>query len=100
MSAGTGGTLAGVSAYLTSGGGPVRVSLAAAVVALLPRAPRRRVFSVQRKRTARRNRYGSPEGVGLDRVSANYERAAVDDAFARRTSATMSRRPASLRKVS
>lgn len=85
MSAGTGGTLAGVSAYLKRRRAAVRVYLVDPPGSSLYYRARHGVAycAEQQERTARRNRYDSlVEGVGLDRVSANYERAAVDDAFA------------------
>ena len=84
MSAGTGGTLAGVSRYLKARRPSVRVFLADPPGSALYHRVAHGVLytSQQQERTARRHRYDTiMEGVGCDRVTRNFEAACVDDAF-------------------
>ena len=84
MGAGTGGTLAGVSRVLKRRNPSVRVYLADPPGSALYHRVRHGVLYApeQQERTARRHRYDTVmEGVGVDRVTANFSRAHVDDAL-------------------
>ena len=84
MSAGTGGTLAGVSAYLKARRPSLRVYLVDPPGSALYHRVNHGVLycSQQQERTARRTRYDSVvEGVGIDRVTANLAQAQVDAAY-------------------
>lgn len=83
-SAGTGGTIAGVSRYLKSRDPTVKVYLAdpqgsslfARVKYGVCYAPQ------QQERTVRRHRYDTiMDGIGLDRVTSNFKEARIDDAL-------------------
>lgn len=83
MSAGTGGTIAGVSTYLKERNGSVKVVLADPEGSSLYNLVRHTVaYSRQQaERTLQRHRYDTiVEGVGADRITANFARAVVDDA--------------------
>lgn len=83
MSAGTGGTIAGVSRYLKAQDPRVRVVLADPPGSSLHHRVRHGVAWApqQAERTLRRHRYDTfVEGVGADRVTANFDRALIDDA--------------------
>ncbi|KAJ1410752.1 tryptophan synthase beta subunit-like PLP-dependent enzyme, partial [Ochromonadaceae sp. CCMP2298] len=78
MSAGTGGTIAGVSRYLKARDRRIRVYLADPYGSSLLSKVRYNVcFAPQQtERTLKRHRYDSVvEGVGLDRVTANFNMA-------------------------
>lgn len=84
MSAGTGGTLAGVSAYLKAKRPSLRVLLVDPPGSALYHRVNHGVLycSQQQERTARRTRYDSiVEGVGIDRVTGNLAQAQVDAAY-------------------
>jgi len=84
MSAGTGGTIAGVSTYLKSKNRNVKIALADPQgSSLFNRVMHGICYTPeQQERTLRRHRYDSiVEGVGLDRVTANFQKAAIDTAF-------------------
>jgi cysteine synthase len=84
MSAGTGGTIAGVSRYLKEQDPRIRVLLADPTgSSLLHRVRYQVCFAPQQaERGIRRHRYDSiVEGVGLDRVTANFAQARIDDGF-------------------
>mmetsp|Transcript_13065 Transcript_13065/g.13119 ORF Transcript_13065/g.13119 Transcript_13065/m.13119 type:complete len:417 (+) Transcript_13065:141-1391(+) len=81
MSAGTGGTIAGVSRYLKSRRASIQVILADPQgSSLYSRVTHGVCFtSQQTERRVRKHRYDSiVEGVGLDRITANFERALID----------------------
>lgn len=83
MSAGTGGTIAGVSRYLKAQDERVRIVLADPPGSSLHHRVRHGVAWApqQAERTLRRHRYDTlVEGVGADRVTANFARALIDDA--------------------
>jgi cysteine synthase len=91
MSAGTGGSLAGVSrcwkekAAAEGRGRDVRVFLVDPPGSALYNKVKHGVCyaSQQRERGVRRHRYDTiAEGIGLDRITANFAEARVDDAFA------------------
>jgi cysteine synthase A len=84
MSAGTGGTIAGVSCYLKDKNPNVEVFLADPPGSCFyHRVMSGVVFTKeQQERTLRRNRYDTiVEGVGLDRLTANFAKAKIDKAF-------------------
>lgn len=84
MGAGTGGTIAGVSVALKTARPSTRVYLADPNGSSLLHYVKHGVCFAeqQREQALRRNRYDTVvEGVGLDRVTANFRRALVDDAF-------------------
>jgi cysteine synthase A len=84
MGAGTGGTIAGVSRYVKARKPSVRVYLADPPgSALYHRVVHGVLYtSQQQERSARRHRYDTiMEGVGCDRVTANFASALVDGAF-------------------
>lgn len=83
MSAGTGGTLAGVSRFLKQHNPRTRVVLADPHGSSLYNRVRHGVAyaSEQAERTVRRHRYDTlVEGVGADRLTANFACALIDDA--------------------
>ena len=84
MSAGTGGTIAGVSQYLKERkGNMVRVVLADPQGSSLLRKVTHGVCFTQEQseRRIKKHRYDSIiEGVGLDRITANFDRAKIDSA--------------------
>ena len=86
MSAGTGGSLAGVSrCWKERSHGAVRVFLVDPPGSALYNKVKHGVCyaSQQRERGVRRHRYDTiAEGIGLDRVTANFAEARVDDAWA------------------
>jgi len=84
MGAGTGGTLAGVSRYLKARKPSVRIVLADPPGSSLYHRVQHGVLyaSQQQERSARRHRYDTVmEGVGCDRVTANFQAALVDQAY-------------------
>jgi cysteine synthase A len=84
MSAGTGGTIAGVSRYLKARRPSIRVILAEPPGSSLHHRVRHGVAYApqQAERTLRRHRYDTlVEGVGADRVTSNFARALIDDAI-------------------
>jgi len=86
MSAGTGGTIAGVSCFLKErlGDEGVRVFLADPPGSSLYHSVLDGVCYApeQAERRVRRHRYDTiAEGIGLDRLTANFKRARIDDAF-------------------
>ncbi|RYH21335.1 pyridoxal-phosphate dependent enzyme [archaeon] len=84
MSAGTGGTIAGISRYLKERNISIRVVLADPSGSSLCNKVRHNVcYTVeQAERKVRKHRYDSiVEGVGLDRVTANFSKALLDDAY-------------------
>ncbi|KAJ1625815.1 tryptophan synthase beta subunit-like PLP-dependent enzyme [Pavlovales sp. CCMP2436] len=84
MGAGTGGTIAGVSQCLKARDARVRVVLADPPGSSLHRRVRHGVAWApqQVERTLKRHRYDTlVEGVGSDRVTGNFARAAIDDAL-------------------
>lgn len=84
MSAGTGGTIAGVSQYLKEQkGNLVRIVLADPQGSSLMRKVVHGVCFTpeQKERRIKKHRYDSiVEGVGLDRITANFDRAKIDSA--------------------
>lgn len=81
---GTGGTIAGVSSYLKQQNPDVQVFLADPPGSSLYNKVRSNVcYSAQQAETkVRRHRYDTiAEGVGIDRLTANYLHAVIDDAF-------------------
>ncbi|KAL1518427.1 hypothetical protein AB1Y20_002719 [Prymnesium parvum] len=83
MSAGTGGTIAGVSRYLKARKPSVQVVLVDPPGSALYHRVQTGVLynSGQQERSARRHRYDTiMEGVGCDRVTANFELARIDRA--------------------
>jgi cysteine synthase A len=84
MSAGTGGTIAGVSSYLKEMKPAVKVFLADPPGSSFYGKVMHGVAftSEQQERTLRRHRYDTvAEGVGLDRLTANFNRAVIDKAY-------------------
>lgn len=84
MSAGTGGTIAGVSRFLKEQRKDLSVALADPNgSSLFNKVTHGVCFTPeQAERTIRRHRYDSiVEGVGLDRVTANFDRAEIDTAY-------------------
>ena len=84
MGAGTGGTLAGVVSYLKSRKPSVRAFLADPPGSALYNRVKHGVLyaSQQQERSQRRHRYDTIiEGVGCDRVTANFANAKIDDAI-------------------
>ena len=84
MGAGTGGTLAGVVSYLKSRKPAVRAFLADPPGSALYNRVKHGVLyaSQQQERSQRRHRYDTIiEGVGCDRVTANFANAKIDDAI-------------------
>lgn len=85
MSAGTGGSLAGVSRCWKERDPRVRVFLVDPPGSALYNKVKHGVCyaAQQRERGVRRHRYDTiAEGIGLDRITANFAEARVDDAFA------------------
>lgn len=83
MSAGTGGTIAGVSAFLKERHPAVRVVLADPFGSSLAARVQHGVCyaTQQAEGRVRKHRYDSiVEGVGLDRVTANFSAALIDEA--------------------
>ncbi|KAG8466246.1 hypothetical protein KFE25_002002 [Diacronema lutheri] len=83
MSAGTGGTIAGVSRVLKARDPRVRVVLADPPGSSLHHRVRHGVAWApeQAERTLQRHRYDTMvEGVGADRITSNFARALIDDA--------------------
>ena len=84
MGAGTGGTIAGVSRLLKKKNPAVKIFLVDPPGSVLYNRVEYGVAyaAEQQERTARRNRYDTMiEGVGLDRVTANFAKAQIDGAF-------------------
>ena len=84
MSAGTGGTIAGVSRVLKARRPACRVVLADPPGSALYYRVRHGVLYTpqQQERTRRRHRYDTiMEGVGIDRITANFAAAHVDEAI-------------------
>lgn len=84
MSAGTGGTIAGVSRYLKDQNPNVQIFLADPPGSSLYNKVRNNVCyaSEQAEKKIRRHRYDTiTEGVGLDRLTQNFLLASIDDAF-------------------
>jgi cysteine synthase A len=84
MSAGTGGTIAGVSRILKARKPSCRVLLVDPPGSALYHRVRHGVLytSQQQERSARRHRYDTiMEGVGCDRITANFAEAHIDDAY-------------------
>ena len=82
MSAGTGGTIAGVSRYLKSKKNDIKIVLADPNGSSLFNKVKFGVCYAhqQSERTVKKHRYDSiVEGVGLDRITANFDRAVIDD---------------------
>lgn len=82
--AGTGGTLAGVSRYLKQRDPSIRVYLADPPGSSLYNKVKRGVLFAREEAEGRRLRNPVDtvtEGVGLNRLTANFAQAAVDDAF-------------------
>jgi cysteine synthase len=82
MSAGTGGTIAGISKYLKSRDPSVKIVLADPHGSSLHQAVKYGVCytSQQRERSIKKHRYDSiVEGVGLDRLTNNFQLAEIDD---------------------
>ncbi|OQS05790.1 cysteine synthase [Thraustotheca clavata] len=85
MSAGTGGTIAGVSLYLKHKNPNVQVVLADPPGSSLYNKVRYNVCyaAQQSERTVKRHRYDTiAEGIGIDRLTANFLKAKIDDAYA------------------
>lgn len=85
MSAGTGGSIAGVSRCWKERDPNVRVFLVDPPGSALYNKVKHGVCyaAQQRERGVRRHRYDTiAEGIGLDRITANFAEARVDDAFA------------------
>lgn len=84
MSSGTGGTIAGVSRFLKEMNPSIRVVLADPTGSSLCNKVRHNVCytSQQSERRIRKHRYDSiVEGVGLDRITANFSAALIDEAY-------------------
>ena len=84
MSAGTGGTIAGVSRYLKARKPSVRVVLVDPPGSALYHRVQHGVLycSEQQERSARRHRYDTiMEGIGCDRVTSNFALAEIDEAL-------------------
>lgn len=84
MSAGTGGTLAGVSRAWKEREEKVQVFLVDPPGSSLYHKVKHGVCysTAQRERGVRRHRYDSlAEGIGLDRLTANFRKARIDEAF-------------------
>lgn len=84
MSAGTGGTIAGVSRFLKRCSSKIAVYLADPQGSSLHARVRHGVCyaAQQREQSMRRHRYDTiVDGVGLDRVTTNFLSAAIDDAL-------------------
>lgn len=84
MSAGTGGTIAGVSNFLKEKDPSIAVYLADPQGSSLASRVRYGVCYTdeQREQSVRRHRYDTVvDGVGLDRVTANFKNAIIDDAL-------------------
>lgn len=84
MSSGTGGTIAGVSNYLKSRDSKIRVILADPHGSSLHMKVKFGVCYTpqQAERTVRKHRYDSiVEGVGLDRLTKNFNKAVIDDSY-------------------
>ncbi|RHY41428.1 hypothetical protein DYB30_014261, partial [Aphanomyces astaci] len=84
MSAGTGGTIAGVSRYLKEMNPAIQIVLADPPGSSLYNKVRHNVCYApqQSERTVRRHRYDTvAEGIGIDRLTANFLLAHVDDAY-------------------
>ncbi|EQC41797.1 cysteine synthase A [Saprolegnia diclina VS20] len=84
MSAGTGGTIAGVSLYLKEKNPAVQVILADPPGSSLYNKVRHNVCYApqQSERTVKRHRYDTiAEGIGIDRLTANFAKARIDDAY-------------------
>lgn len=84
MSAGTGGTIAGISRFLKERDRRIRVLLADPTGSSLCNKVNHDVCYTrqQSERTIRKHRYDSiVEGVGLDRITANFAAARIDAAY-------------------
>lgn len=84
MSAGTGGTIAGVSKYLKSKNKNVKVVLADCTGSSLLQKVLYKVCYThhQSERTIKKHRYDSiVEGVGLDRITKNFSAAQIDTGY-------------------
>ncbi|OQS01168.1 cysteine synthase [Achlya hypogyna] len=84
MSAGTGGTIAGVSLYLKQQKPDIQVVLADPPGSSLYNKVRHNVCYApqQSERTVKRHRYDTiAEGIGIDRLTANFTQAKIDDAY-------------------
>ncbi|KAF0684857.1 Aste57867_23202 [Aphanomyces stellatus] len=84
MSAGTGGTIAGVSRYLKEQNPSIQVVLADPPGSSLYNKVRHNVCYApqQSERTVKRHRYDTvAEGIGIDRLTANFLHAEIDDAY-------------------
>ncbi|CAH0485858.1 unnamed protein product [Peronospora farinosa] len=84
MAAGTGGTIAGTSAYLKKQNPDVQVFLADPPGSSLYNKVRSNICyaSQQAETKVRRHRYDTiAEGVGIDRLTQNFMLAKIDDAF-------------------
>ncbi|CAK4692328.1 hypothetical protein LEN26_006219 [Aphanomyces euteiches] len=84
MSAGTGGTIAGVSRFLKEKNAAVQVILADPPGSSLYNKVRHNVCYApqQSERTVKRHRYDTvAEGIGIDRLTENFLAAQIDDAY-------------------
>jgi cysteine synthase A len=82
MSAGTGGTIAGISQYLKSKNNNINIVLADPQGSSLHNRVKYKVCytTQQQERTLKRHRYESiVEGVGLDRITENFNKAVIDN---------------------
>ena len=84
MSAGTGGTIAGVSKYLKSKDSNIKIYLADPTgSSLLNKVKYGVCYTYQQKESKiKKHRYDSiVEGVGLDRITKNFDMGMIDDGF-------------------
>ena len=84
MSAGTGGTIAGVSNYLKNKNKKIQIILADPTgSSLLSKVKYNVCYTVQQsERKIKKHRYDSiVEGVGLDRITKNFNLAMIDNAY-------------------
>lgn len=84
MSSGTGGTIAGVSTFLKSCNKDVKIVLADPNGSSLLNWVNHGVCytAQQSEKTIKKHRYDSVvEGVGLDRLTANFKKASIDQAY-------------------
>jgi cysteine synthase len=84
MSAGTGGTIAGVSNYLKNKSKKIQIILADPTgSSLLSKVKYNVCYTAQQsERKIKKHRYDSiVEGVGLDRITKNFNLAVIDDAY-------------------